>query len=174
EPVLERERPVVAHAPSSKQKGSHHIDPVLADLDAQGLIEYRRVQGVPIEEMPRVFGTSDIVIDQFGAADYGVAACEALAAGRVVVSHVGADVRAHIAAETGHDLPIVQADPETLRDVIVRLLADRDEARAVARDGRAFVASVHDGRLAAQVLARWLDPSSDPAVPLSGPAEHTK
>lgn len=174
EPVLERDRPVVAHAPSSKQKGSHHIDPVLADLDAQGLIEYRRVQGVPIEEMPRVFGTADIVIDQFGAADYGVAACEALAAGRTVVSHVSPGVREHVRAETGLEVPILQADPETLRDVVLGLLADREAGRAAARDGRAFVEAVHDGRRSAEVLARWFENSVPAAVPEHGPSPHTK
>lgn len=174
EPVLERARPVVAHAPSSKQKGSHHIDPVLSELDEQGLIEYRRVEGVPVDEMPGVYGTADIVVDQFGAADYGVAACEALAAGRVVVSHVAPGVRRHIRAETGLDLAIVQADPATLRDVIVRLVEDRDEGRAAAVAGRAFVETVHDGRLAAEVLSHWFARTSQSPVPRSGPDHHTK
>ena len=174
EPVLERDRPVVAHAPSSKQKGSHHIDPVLADLEAQGLIEYRRVQGVPVEEMPRVFGSADIVIDQFGAADYGVAACEALAGGRTVVSHVAPGVRERVRAETGLEVPILQADPETLRDVILELLADREAGRVAARDGRAFVEAVHDGRRSADVLSRWFENSAPAAVPERGPSPHTK
>lgn len=174
ETVLERGRPVVAHAPSTKQKGSHHIDPVLTELDEQGLIEYRRVEGVPIDEMPRVYGTADIVVDQFGAADYGVAACEALAAGRVVVSHVAPKVRDHIRRETGLDLPIVQADPETLRDVIVRLVHDRAEGRTAAASGPSFVETVHDGRLAADVLAHWFAETTSPPVPRSGPDHHTK
>lgn len=174
EAVLERGRPVVAHAPSTKQKGSHHIDPVLTELDEQGLIEYRRVEGVPIDEMPRVYGTADIVVDQFGAADYGVAACEALAAGRVVVSHVAPKVRDHIRRETGLDLPIVQADPETLRDVIVRLVHDRAEGRTASASGPSFVETVHDGRLAADVLAHWFAETTSPPVPRSGPDHHTK
>lgn len=174
EPVLQRDRPVVAHAPSSKQKGSHHIDPILSDLDARGLIEYRRVEGVPVDDMPGVYGTADIVVDQFGAADYGVAACEALAAGRVVVSHVAPGVRDHIRRETDLDLPIVQADPETLRDVIVRLVEDREEGRATAVAGRAFVETVHDGRFAADVLSHWFARTSQSPVPRSGPDHHTK
>ncbi|HPU13532.1 MAG TPA: hypothetical protein PLQ19_07045 [Aeromicrobium sp.] len=155
-PVLAESLPVVVHAPSSKQKGSHHIDPILAALQEEGLIEYRRVEGVPVDQMPQVYGTADLVVDQFGAADYGVAACEAMAAGRVVVSLISDHVREHISGHAGLELPIVQADPETLREVIIGLLANREQARSIGRASREFVETVHDGRLAAQVLADWL------------------
>ena len=143
-------------------------------LEDEGLIEYRRVEGVPVDEMPGVYGTADIVVDQFGAADYGVAACEAMAAGRVVVSHIAQNVRDHVRRETSLDLPIVQADPETLRDVIVRLVEDRVEGRAAAAAGPAFVEAAHDGRLSAEVLSRWFDETNGSAVPLSGPSSSTK
>ncbi len=48
---------------------------------------------MPADAMPEVYGGADIVLDQFPLGTYGVAACEALVAGRLVVSHVS-DVHA--------------------------------------------------------------------------------
>lgn len=155
-PLFTGDRPVVAYAPSGPQKGSQHVDPVLRELDEQGVITYRRVEGVPHQEMPRVYGTADIVIDQLGVADYGAAACEAMSLGRVVVSHVSPVVRDGISSHTGLDLPIVEADPETLREVLLDLLDDRERATELSRASREFAARVHSGRLSAQVLGEWL------------------
>lgn len=155
--MLDRDVPVVVHAPSSsRMKGSEHIDPVLAGLAAEGLVEYRRIEHVPPAEMPAVYGDADLVLDQFVLGSYGVAACEALAAGRLVVGHVTATVRDHVRGATGLDLPIVEAVPDTLEATIRGLLADRDAAAATAAAGAAFVRAVHDGTRSADVLRGWL------------------
>ena len=155
--VLLRPRPVVAHAPSkSVVKGSALIDPILRKMHDAGTIEYLRIAGVTSAEMPAVYRSADIVLDQFRLGDYGVAACEALAAGRLVIGHVSAHSRAHVASTTGHDLPIVEATVDTLENVLSAVLADRDRFRAVASDGAPFVASVHDGRRSAEVLRPFL------------------
>ena len=110
EPLLARERPVVAYVPSnSPMKGDASIDEALTALEHEGVIEYRRLGGIPSAEMPAVYGSADIVLDQFRLGDYGVAACEAMAAGRVVVGHVSDAVRTHVREVTGVDLPIVGA-----------------------------------------------------------------
>lgn len=153
---MRREVPLVAHVPSGPQKGSHLIDPILTDMAARGLIEYLRVEGVPFADMPDVYGRADIMVEQFGIADYSTAACEAMAAGRVVVSRVADGVREHVRATTGLELPIVEANPTTLEDVILGLIRDRDRATALGEQSFAFAREVHDGRLSAAVLGRWL------------------
>jgi hypothetical protein len=155
-PLLGHKVPVVAHVPSSSQKGSHMIDPILTGMAERGLIEYLRVSGVPHEEMPGVVASADLLVEQFGIADYSVASCEAMAAGRVVVSRVADEVRDAVRDETGLDLPIVEANPETLEQVVLDLLADSDRARSLADRGLEFVKAVHDGRRSAQVLGRWV------------------
>ncbi len=164
-PVMDHERPIVAHAPSkSAIKGSDLIDPILSDLAREGLIEYRRVENVDPADMPDVYRDADIVVDQVRLGGYGVAACEAMAAGRVVLGHVADRVRQHILDETGLELPIVEVTPDSLDTAVRDLVADRDRARSVAVRGAAFVGSVHDGRRSAAVLARFLrDPSDVPA-----------
>lgn len=150
---LERDVPVVVHAPSrSRLKGTADIDDVLTALHEQGIVEYRRLGGVPPEQMPATLAAADVVLDQFAIGSYGVLACEAMAAGRVVVGHVRDDVRARV----GEPLPIVEATPDDVADVLRELLADRDAARATARAGRDFVRRVHDGRRSGQVLLEEL------------------
>jgi hypothetical protein len=154
---LDRQVPVVAHAPSSGPvKGSALIDPVLTALAAEGIIEYRRIEGVPFEAMPSVYRDADIVIDQVRLGDYGVAACEAMAAGRVVVGHVSSHARARVLESTGLALPVVEATADTLEDVIRAVIADRARHRALAERGPEFVRAVHDGRRSASVLEPFL------------------
>ena len=132
QPVLEREVPVVLHAPSAwALKGSAYVDPVLTDLDARGLIEYQRVQGVPHSELAEMVKSADIVVDQLLLGSYGVFACEAMAAGRVTVGHIADPVRDLL--PTG--LPIAEATPDDLAEVIERLVAERDTARKIADAG---------------------------------------
>ncbi|MFF0338706.1 hypothetical protein [Kribbella sp. NPDC004875] len=159
QPLFAGPKPVVAHVPSNaKLKGTQEIDEVLNDLQDRGLVEYRRITGVPHHEMPAVIGAADIVVDQLHIGLYGVAAAEALAAGRIVVSYVGDAVRRRVRTLTGREVPIVEADPDTLGDVLAGLIADRDAAAERAAAGPGFVAELHDGRRSAEVLRSWLIP----------------
>jgi hypothetical protein len=154
---MQRDRPIVAHAPSNpRMKGSDLIDPIVQELSDQGLIEYRRITGVAPDDMPDVYRTADIVLDQFRLGSYGVAACEGMAASRVVVSHIADNVRERVLAASGLELPIVEATPDTLAEVLRDLVKDRARAQAVARTSAEFVNAVHDGRLSADALTPFL------------------
>lgn len=158
-PLASTIRPLrVAHVPSSSAvKGTDLIEPTLLELHRRGVIEYRSVSGVPHHEMPEIYGAADVVIDQFRVGNYGVAACEALAAGRVVVSHVSQRVRDLTRERTGEDLPIVQATPEALETVLTEIDADRESYRELASRGPGFVRRHHDGTRSGEVLLEWME-----------------
>ncbi|GAA2516299.1 glycosyltransferase [Rarobacter incanus] len=151
-------RLIVAHIPSSGRiKGTREIAPVLEELDAQGIIDYRPATGVSHGAMPGLYGAADVVVDQFLVGDYGVAACEAMAAGRVVVGHVSEAVRGYVCETTGKELPIVEASVDSLREVLVGIAAQRDLHRVrAAQAGPAFVEGYHTGRGARAALESWL------------------
>lgn len=160
-PALTRSKPVVVHAPSrSSLKGSALITEVVRALHGEGVIEYREITGVPSERMPEVYGDADVVLDQFVLGIYGVAACEALAAGRLVVSHVGDDVRAEVLSRTGLALPIVQARADELEMVLRQVAAHPDRFVDNVAAGLAFVRAVHDGRRSAEVLQAFVGAST--------------
>lgn len=150
--------PRVIHASSNPlQKGSDHIEPALASLVESGELEYSLIPPTPSAQMPDVFAGADIVLDQFRLGSYGVAACEAMAAGRIVVGHVLPQVRERVKQDTGLRLPIIEATPDTLSQVIAGLIAEPRTAQAVAAEGPKFVATVHAGAASARVLTeQWI------------------
>lgn len=153
EPPLQRRRPLVVHAPShTLLKGSAAVDAIAEELAGQGLVEYRRLRDVPVESMPAVLGEADIVLDQFALGDYGALACQAMAAGRLTIGHVSDRVRKRLPAH----LPIVQATPDDLRDVLIRVVEDRDSFREVAAEGVSYVREYHDGRHSVRQLDGFL------------------
>ncbi|WP_372967388.1 glycosyltransferase [Microbacterium sp.] len=157
EPPLSAGVPVVAYVPSnSPMKGDSSIDIQLESLESEGLIRYRRLEGVPASEMPDVYRSADIVLDQFRLGDYGVAACEAMAAGRVVIGHVHDEVRARVVDLTGRDLPIVEARYDGVGEKVREILDDPEPWIALAKTGISFVDEIHDGRLSATQLSDFL------------------
>lgn len=153
QPVLERDKPVVLHALSrSALKGTDGIDAVLTELQSKGLIEYQRVEGVSHAELTKLVRDADIVVDQLLLGAYSAFAVEAMAAGRITVGHVAKHVRELLPLE----LPIVEATPDTLGDIIEQLVSQRGPARAAAAAGPQYVRELHDGRKSAEVLSTFL------------------
>lgn len=148
----------IVHAASAPlQKGSHYIEPAIEPLTRSGEVDFRLVTGTPASQMPAVFAGADIVIDQFRAGSYGVAACEAMASGRVVIGHVLPFVRQQVEASFGMHLPIVEATPDTLLATVRRLAEDRPAARAIGAAGIDFVTKVHSGPASARALLdHWI------------------
>lgn len=155
--TLTTELPVVMHAPSRDVlKRSDLIDGPLEELHNRGDIEYRRIRGVPNSRMPELLAEADIVVDTVGTGNYGVAACEAMAAGRLVISYIPRQVRDVVRSETGHDLPILGSDPDKVAETVLSAIKDRERSQAIASRGPAFVRDVHDGRRSAAVLEPFL------------------
>lgn len=157
-PLADDVVPLIVHAPSqSGIKGSDVIDAVVTRLVGEGLVRYERLESVSHDAVRAAYRRADIMIDSLRTGGYGVAACEAMAAGRVVVSHVATDYRDHLREHHGLELPIVHADPTSLEQVLRGLVDDRAVARAIAVNGPAYVSALHDGRQSRRALLAALD-----------------
>ncbi len=154
--LVERRLPRVLHRPSRSTppiKGSEVIMPVLEDLHRRRIIDLVEDPGpVPAAAMPALVASADIVVDQIRMGSYGVAAVEAMASGRVVVGNVSADVRRAVATE----IPVVDATPETLAEVLTTLASDWPALVERGAAGRTFAARWHSGKASAQVLVPFL------------------
>ena len=150
--------PNVIHVSSSSvQKGSDLLDQSLVSLRSRGLIHYELVTGASSADMPGIYADADIVLDQFRLGSYGVAACEAMAAGRLVIGHVLPSVREHVRSTHGLELPIIEATPDTLSAVLEELIGEPGRVTRLAAAGPAFVQAVHDGTASAQALLHgWI------------------
>ncbi len=157
EEPLRRPVPVVVHAPSKGViKGTALIEPVLWRLHEEKIIEYRQAKGLDHDQMVDLYRSADVVLDSFRTGNYGVATCEALAAGRVVVARLDDGVRSAARRARGMEIPVVEADPSTLRSVLEDILRDRDRFRTLAAQGPEFVRDLHDGAASARALASFL------------------
>lgn len=154
-PPLTRERLKVVHAPTNPNlKGTTDIAPVARRLHDEGIIEYIELTGIPNDRMPAVFADADVVLDQFRTADYGVGACETMAAGRVVLAHVSDQVRSEVETHAGMALPIVQTTIDTVEGILRDIAARKDHYRQVAAAGPEFVRRLHNGDFSREVLMR--------------------
>ncbi len=155
EPLLVRDRLKVVHAPTNPiPKGTTLIAPTVERLHEEGLIDSVALRGIPNDQMPAVFADADVVLDQFRAADYGVAACETMASGRIVLAHVSEQVRAEVERRAGMPLPIPETTPDTLEERLRDIAARRDHYRAIAAQGPEFVRQLHSGEYSRDTLMR--------------------
>ncbi len=172
-PVLARDVPVVVHAPSNPRlKGTAVVDEVLGTLQAEGRIVYRRLDGVPPQQMLTEIAGADAVVDQIALGNPGVLLAETLATGRVAIAHLPTAVRAAMteADPLGEAPPVLEADPTRLRDVVEQMLDDRVGAVELAGRGPAWAARTHDGDRSGAVLSSWTNgtrPSSGRGEPAS-------
>jgi len=157
-PVAQRERPVVVHAPTRRdRKGT---DQILADLEAlraEGLeFDLRLLEGLPHLAVREALANADVLVDNIVAGAYGIVSLEAMACSKVTVANVsGAVARAH------PDAPVVPVDPSTFRGTMRRLLGDPAERTELALRGRPFVAAVHSAdRVAEQLMAAYTAPQT--------------
>ncbi|BCL16614.1 glycosyltransferase family protein [Micromonospora sagamiensis] len=152
-PVMERSRPVVLHAPSTRwTKGTDRILPDLQELHDRKVIDFRLVEGMPHDEMRRLVFEADVVTEQFVMGTYGTFACEAMAAGKLVVSYLSESVHERVDLRP----PIVNATATTLVKTIESLIEDRATAARLAAEGPGFVREHHDGRRTAAAFDAFL------------------
>ena len=147
----------VLHSPSSRGvKGTELVLPQLRKLEAEGIITLDLVEGTPHAEIPARMAAANVVIEQFRIGNYGVAACEGMAAGRVVLGHISNQVRDAV-GETGYELPIVEATPESIESLLREMHADPSRALEAAAAGPGFVDAVHTGKLSAEAFRPFLE-----------------
>ncbi|WP_153302426.1 MULTISPECIES: glycosyltransferase [Tessaracoccus] len=137
---------------SSFIKGTPLIDRVLRELHDRNLIEYLTPRRVPHGHMGELIKSADVVVDQLLSGSYGVAAVEAMAAGRIVVGSLAPDV-SELMPETPKFLT---ANPSNFHEVMLSVLERRDELRGQAECNVDFVHRWHDGQEAAERFAPFL------------------
>ncbi|MFE9691825.1 glycosyltransferase [Micromonospora sp. NPDC005806] len=152
-PVMERARPLVLHAPSKRwTKGSDRILPAMQALHDKGVIELRLAEGVAWAEMRKLVRECDLVLDQFTTGSFGTFAVEAMAAGKPVVAYLSDQVIKTV----GGDLPIVNASPANLTEVVESLLDDRDATAKIGLASAEYARTYHDGTWTARQLTSFL------------------
>lgn len=154
QPALESAVPVVLHIPTNNLlKGTEYVDAVGRRLHDRGVVRYVRPAAVPPADMPHLMREADVVIDGMVLGDGpSVTVCEAMASSRLVIVHLGERVRARLPGQ----IPVVQANPETLEEALVDIATRPSSYSDLARRGRAYVGEYHSGDFSAARLAPFL------------------
>jgi glycosyltransferase involved in cell wall biosynthesis len=169
QPLPDREHVVVAHAPTDRGvKGTPYLVDAVEQLRQEGLdIELDLIEGVTRTEAMARMARADMLVDQLHLPWYGGVAVEAMALGRPVLSFIDDSENPY-----GSALPIVRADPSTLKEVLAGLMADRERRASVAAESRAFALHEHDPRAIVrryyEGLVRFPEPSGATGVRPSG------
>ena len=135
----------VFHAPNHRHiKGSQYLIDAVDELRAEGLaVELKLVQGRPNSEVRAMLAASDIAADQFLLPGYAMFAIEAMAAGRPVLDNIRTLPADLLATEVLRACPVIDTDPERLRDELRRLVQDSERRRRIGLAGREYVRRFH-------------------------------
>lgn len=142
--------PLIVHAPSRRGvKGTDAVRAAVARLRRRGLrFRFQLVEGLSNAEARRALERADIVVDQLRIGWYGVLAVEAMALGKPVVVYIRPDLLGTLPA----DVPIANATPDTLEEVLVPLVADPVRRKELGIRAREYCEQVHDSMKVAEQL----------------------
>lgn len=142
------DRPLrIGHAPSHRGvKGTELIIDAAGRLKQAGYdFEFVLVEGLSNAEAKEVYKTVDVLVDQLFAGWYGGLAVEAMALGKPVVAYIRQEDLHFIPESMRNDLPIFQAEPNTIVDVLKEILVlPRSQLLEKAKQSRAYVEKWHD------------------------------
>jgi len=140
-PPSDSARPLVVHAPSSREKkGTEWVIEACAQLP----VELDIVEGVLHEEARARYARADIVVDQLNAGWHGVFALEAMALGKPVPAKLDPETVEQSEEGYGVRVPIVPATKETLAEALAPLVESPALRREIGAASRAYVEQVHD------------------------------
>ena len=144
---LEKRPLRIGHAPSHRAvKGTDLLLEAVEQLRLAGFaFELVLVEGKSNGEAKEIYKTVDVLVDQLFAGWYGGLAVEAMALGKPVVAYIRQEDLHFIPAQMRADLPIIQAEPSAIRDVLENILKmPRAELLEKAQNSRAYVEKWHN------------------------------
>jgi hypothetical protein len=140
----------IVHSPTHRPaKGTEFVRRATDELVAAGApIDYVEVHGLSHSRALEVYRGADLVVDQLCSGGYGVFAAEAMSLAKPVVCYLLPEVEASYPA----GLPIINASPATLRDVLADWVERPRERYERGLASRAYAERVHDHRVVARRL----------------------
>jgi hypothetical protein len=147
-PHSDTARPLLVHAPSNPAvKGTAYIRAAVESLRAKGRdFAYCELTGMSHATVLETLQRADLVLDQLTLGHYGVFAVEAMSLGKPTICFLLPEVLDAYPPE----LPIINANPDTVGDVLDAWLANGAGRHQAGRASRAFAETTHDYRVVAQ------------------------
>ena len=140
----------IGHASRNIFKGTEQIVSAVNRLKQKHAVELILLQDLPHAEALRLMNECDIFVDQLtnaGGWGYGMSSVEALAMGLPVVTNIPPQMMAQLGEH-----PFIQADSQTIADVLERLITDQHLCRALSLVGQKWVRARHDVKVVGDQL----------------------
>jgi hypothetical protein len=139
---------VITHAPNHRGfKGTEFVLAAIRILQAEGLkIELRLLEKIQNKEVRRILcEDTDILIEQIICTGHGLNGLEGLASGLPVISNLEDDTYIMPVRRWSFfgECPLVSASPETLVDVLRKLVTRPELRHQIGKAGRAYVEKYH-------------------------------
>ena len=131
----------IVHAPSSRRKkGTDFIEAAIDNLKKKGYrIELVLAEKLPHNKVKELYEKSDIGIDQILYGWHGKVSVELMALGKPVICYINPEY-----AKYRSELPIVNADKDSLEQVLEGLIKDRALRHRIGERSKEYVAKYHD------------------------------
>jgi len=146
-PRPDLEEPLVIHAPTHRRgKGTRFVLDAISRLKAEGVgLRFALVEGVSQVQARRIYERADLLIDQLLTGWYGSGAVEMMALGKPVICYIRESDLRFVPEQMRKDLPIINATPVTLHDVLKEWLTTRKhDLQRLGQASRAYVEKWHD------------------------------
>jgi glycosyltransferase involved in cell wall biosynthesis len=142
--------PVFLHVPTEPLvKGTEQIVDAFERLRLEGLkFEFRLMRRLTQDAFYKELAACDVYVDELRCGSHGVTAVEAMAAGKATVTYIRPDLLDKYPAE----LPLVNANPDTVLDVLRRLIDDPGWRVERANAGRHYVEKYHEAKVVAREM----------------------
>ena len=137
-------------------KSSHVYLPLIKKLQHKGYdIELLAPENVPNMDVRFIQAQADIFLEMLTYGWYGANAREAMMLGKPVICFLRPEWLQSVNEEVPgfvNELPIVSATPETVEDILLDLINNKEKRLEIGRRGRAFAEKWHSSEAAANVF----------------------
>jgi glycosyltransferase involved in cell wall biosynthesis len=151
-PALSKERPLIVHAPSNRKiKGTDYILDAIQRLQKEGYqFDFKLIEKMSNQAAMQLYSQSDIIIDQLCIGAHGIFSIEAMALGKPVICFIRED----LTKKYPLDLPIVNANPITIYEILKDLLINPQKRNKIGTQSRKYVEQRHDHVLIGNQLVK--------------------
>jgi len=144
---------VVGHAPTHRiVKGTNEIIRVVENLRSKGFkVRLELIEGLSREDAQKKYQEIDLFIDQLVIGWYGVVSLEVMGLGKPVLCFIKGRGLRFVPARMLSDLPIINADENSLEEKLVGVMQmSSEERQSLAERGVAYLKEWHDPTKIAQ------------------------
>ncbi|MBI5038120.1 MAG: glycosyltransferase [Candidatus Kerfeldbacteria bacterium] len=138
----------IVHAPTHRGiKGTSQINAAMKIICQRYPVDYQLIEHRPHSEAMALYAKADIIVDDLLHGPYGILAIECMALGKPVLARIDKKLVHYYP-----NLPIVNSNPDTIVDDIIRLITNWDLRKSLGIAGREYVKRHHNAHAIAQQL----------------------